>query len=140
MRAGIGRCRSVVAARAAARGDLNGGLRADLERRERGLLPDLLRDDLVERDRHIRTLGRRVRMLAGEPSRGVVGVHGTEGSEVLEIVEGRDVLLVWFERGQRLAELEVRALARGAPRIEFLAVGRVVHDRPVRDVEEPRTK
>ena len=46
-------------------------------------------------------------------------------------------LLVLLQRLHDLVQLEVRARAAGRPGIDFLAVRRVVHDRAVREVEEP---
>jgi hypothetical protein len=130
---------------AAAVGAVAGGaaaflFRGHLERRQRRLLPNVPRRDLVDRDAGERRMAL-PRVLARQPGRRHDRVHGRAlGRLVAEAADDRHVLLQRLERLEDRLEVEITAHDVGRPAIHFRAKARVVHDRAVGQVEEAHAR
>ncbi len=134
-RAAVAAAVRAVAARAAA-----ALLGRDLERRQRRLLADVPRRDLVDGDAAVRRL-LAARRHAREPRARNDRVHGRALRRVVaEPAHDRHRALVRRERFQDRLQIEVAALGVGRPVVHLLAEVRVVHDRAVRQVEEAHAR
>ena len=96
----------------------------DFERRQRRILANVLRGDLVGRGAGVRFLADG-RVNAGEPGAGRKRMHRAHGRLIVEVAEHRGHRLVLVERLQDLAELADFAFARGRPLVHHRAMGEV---------------
>ena len=126
----------VEARRAAAGGRLLRRFRRQLQRRQRRVLADVLRDELIERGGHARAGGGLVRTSPTQPRGRGQTVDPASHGLVLQVPERGDIALVRLERGEDRAQREVGTRAARRPPVHLRAVRGVAHDRAVRDVEE----
>ena len=98
---------------------------------------EAFRDELIDRRRHARTRGLEVGSGAAEPCRRVNGMNGVRARLVLEVGERGHAMLVAFEGLHDRAQTKIRIRSARRPMVHLGAMGRIPHDRAVRNVEEP---